>query len=907
MKPYYFLIFVLTFGISHCQLKLEGIVKDSLGNGLELANVIAINKSNNALDSYAITNSEGKYELKLKKNTTYSVQVSYIGMRTTKNLLETFSNDLVQDFVLQEDNILDEVEITYEMPVTISGDTLTYDADSFNKGTERKLEDVLENLPGVEINDDGQVEVEGKVVSKVMVEGKDFFDGDSKLATKNIPSSAVDKVQVLKNYAEVGQLSGVRNNQDNIALNIKLKEGKKNFWFGNVLAGSGEPEVHPTSENLYIFQPKIFYYSPEYSINLIGDFNNIGEVGFSRRDYYNFTGGFKRPSLSSGTNLNLGNNDIGFLTLQNNRAKDINTKFGAANFSWSPKSTLDFGGFAIFSNSKIELQENRFIQYTNEGIGIPDEETSSNTFQENNLGMLKVSTKFQPNTNNQFEYEVFGQLSESQQDQLFFSSINNSIDQYETVAPFSVSQNLNYYYTLDEKNIFAVEAQHVFKDEDPFYNAVLEDKLSYDETAENLGLDQNQSNYNINQDKRVISNQTDAKIDYWYILNKKSNLNFTLGTILSQQKFDSNIFQFLDNGSQLDTSPTMGEELDKNVIDYNFYDIYLGLHYRLKAGIFTLTPGLSGHIYNVNNTQFGLKATDNFVRLLPDLNIIVQLKKSETLNFNYRMQTQFTDVANFASGLVLNNYNAIFTGNPYLENALSHNLSLFYYSFNMFNYTNVFASLNYNKSIDNIRTQSVFQPGTVIRVSTPFNSPFADESFNARGRFQRTFGKIRGTINANFNYSKFNQFIQNRQSLNEVFSQTYRAQLRTNFRTAPNIDLSYRYSIQDNNLGQNNTKFFTKSPNVEIDALFLKSFTFKTDYSFNDFSDENGTINTFEFWNASLSYRKDEDSKFEYQLRATNLLDTRSQNQSNAGNIAVSATEYFIQPRFITLQIRYEL
>ena len=91
--------------------------------------------------------------------------------------------------------------------------------------------------------------------------------------------------------------------------------------------------------------------------------------------------------------------------------------------------------------------------------------------------------------------------------------------------------------------------------------------------------------------------------------------------------------------------------------------------------------------------------------------MIVQLKKSETLNLNYRMQTQFTDVSNFASGLVLNNYNSLFSGNPYLENALSHNVSLFYYSFNMFNYTNVFASLNYNKSIDNIRTQSVFQPG----------------------------------------------------------------------------------------------------------------------------------------------------------------------------------------------------
>ena len=107
-----------------------------------------------------------------------------------------------------QDNSLDEVELTYEMPVTISGDTLVYNADSFNTGTERKLEDVLKNLPGVEINDDGQVEVEGKVVTKLMVEGKDFFDGDTKLATKNIPSNAVDKVQVLKNGERIAEIKG---------------------------------------------------------------------------------------------------------------------------------------------------------------------------------------------------------------------------------------------------------------------------------------------------------------------------------------------------------------------------------------------------------------------------------------------------------------------------------------------------------------------------------------------------------------------------------------------------------------------------------------------------------------------------------------------------------------------------
>lgn len=907
MKYYLISFLVLFFGECFSQVKIEGHVKDTLGNPLELANVIAINKATSTLDSYGITNEKGRYRLSLKKNSSYSLQVSYIGMKSASQDLETTTFNTTQDFILQQDNVLEAVELTYEMPVTVSGDTLTYNADSFNKGTERKLEDVLENLPGVEINDEGQVEVEGKVVSKVMVEGKDFFDGDSKLATKNIPSNAVDKVQVLKNYSEVAQLSGVKNNQDNIAINIKLKEGKKNFWFGNILAGAGEPEVHPTVEPLYLIQPKLFYYSPEYSINIIGDLNNIGEVAFTRRDYFNFTGGFKRPGLSSGTNLNLGSNDIGALTLQNNRAKDINTKFGAANFSWSPKSTLDLGGFAIFSNSRNELQQNRFVQYTDAGIGIPNEETQSNTFQENNLGMLKMSSKYQPNASNQLEYEAFGQLSKSEQDQRFFSSINGSIKQLEAATPYNLSQNLNYYYTLDEYNIFALEAQHVIKDEDPFYNALLEDKLNYDSTAANLGLDNNQSNYNLAQEKRVQSNQLDAKLDYWRILNKKSNLNLTVGTILSHQKFDSNIFQFLDDSSRLDTNPIITQGFDVNAIDYKFADIYLGLHYRLKAGIFTITPGVSGHAYNVNNTQFGQRVTDNFFRFLPDFNVIIQLKKSETLNLNYRMQTQFTDVSNFASGLVLNNYNALFSGNPYLENALSHNVNLFYYSFNMFNYTNVFARLSYNKSIDNIRTQSVFQPGSVIRVSSPFNSPFADESLTANGRFQRTFGKIRASLRGNFNYSKFNQFVQNRRTENETFSQTYRAEIRTNFRTAPNLDLSYRYTIQDNNLGQNSTKFFTNSPSIELDALILKSFTFKTDYSYNDFSNEDEIINTFEFWNASLSYRKDKDAKLEYELKATNILDTRSQNQSNAGNISVSATEYFIQPRFITFRIRLEL
>lgn len=901
MKKLLVILLLFAVGQSFAQVKISGVVKDSIGNPLELANVIAINKETNALESYAISNDQGKYKLDLKSNTTYTLQVSYIGMKTLNEAITTKEDNISKDFTLVEDNALDAVELVYEMPVTVKGDTLIYNADSFKDGTERKLEDILENLPGVEITDDGEIEVEGQTVSKVMVDGKDFFDGDSKLATQNIPSNAVDKVQVLKNYAEVSQLSSVTNNQDNIAINIKLKEGKKNFWFGDITAGAGVAD----EDGLYLVQPKLFYYSPKYSINFIGDLNNIGEVAFSRRDYWNFTGGFQMPSRQSGTNIDLGSNDIGFLTMQNNRAKSIETKFGAANFSYSPKETLDLSGFAIFSNNKNELQENNSVQYTDSDLGIPDEDTQSNTIQNSDLGMLKLSASYKPNVNNQLDYDIFGRISKETQDQRYFSSVIGDIDQYEETSPYSINQNLNYYYTLNDSNIFALEVQHLLQDEDPFYNAYLENKDNYENTAIGLGLDNNQLAYDIAQDKRVKSNQLDAKLDYWNVLNNKSDINFTLGTIFSNQKFDSEIFQFLDDGSTYDPTPIVNDGLDTNNTDYNFTDLYMGVHYRLKTGIFTFTPGLSAHAYSTKNTQYGDTYEDNFFRVLPDFNMIMQLKKSEQIRFNYAMQTQFTDVTNLAKGLVLNSYNALFTGDQTLDNAVSHNLNLSYFSFNMFNYTNVMGNLSYSKRIDQIRTLSDFE--SVIRSSSPFNSSFADETFSAMGRFERRFGKLRAALRGNFSYSKFNQFIENQRSLNENYSQSYKAELRTNFKNAPNVELGYTYSINDSDQGTTRAKYYTNAPSIEFDALIWNSFTFRTDYSYNNFSDNDGTINDFEFWNASISYRKDENAKLEYEIKATNLLDTASQSQSNTSSISVSASEYYIQPRYITFRLIYSL
>jgi hypothetical protein len=714
----------------------------------------------------------------------------------------------------------------------------------------------------------------------------------------------VDKIQVLRNYSEVGQLRSVTNNQDNVALNIKLKKGKENFWFGDVTVGGG---TSPEKE-LYLVQPKLFYYSPKYSLNFIGDINNTGEVALTRRDIRNFGGGFRAPSRSSGTNINLGDNSLNFLTSQAN-ALEIENKLATGNFSYSPNQALDLSGFVIYNSSRIVSRQTSFIQYTDPDLGIPDEATDQSSNERSNQALLKLSARYQPNLNNQMDYDVLGRISNDSQNQNLFSSVVGTTEQLDEVTPYSFNQSLNYYYTLDDKNIFALEAQHLLRNEDPFYNAILVNDPSgsdaFDTTAEALGLDTSLNNYDLGQNRRIKSNQLDAKLDYYHILNTKSNLNLTFGTILSRQEFNSDIFQFLADGSRFDPTPNFNDGLATNDTEYNFSDIYLGIHYRVRMGKFTLTPGFSVHAYGNKNIQFGETFKDNFFRFLPDFETRIQLKKSESLTLRYNMLNQFTDVTRLAEGIVLNNFNSIQFGQPELQNALSHNLSLFYSSFNLFNYTNVFARASYSSNIDQIRSLTTFE--NVIRTSTFFNSSFADENVNVFGRVQRTFGKIRASLNASFNYSKINQFIQGERSLNEGYTQTYTPGIRTNYKVAPNISLRYRYSVTNNNQGGRSTKFVTNAPSAEFDAYIWKSVTFRTNYTYTNQDVGDGESQSFQNWDATLSYRKDRDAKWEYEIRATNILDIDSQVRNSANNLSVFTSETFIQPRFVTFRLVYTL
>jgi len=151
-------IFMVSW-VSTAQINLRGVVKDSIGNPLEMANVIALDTVAKRIASYGFTDAKGNFKLDLKINTVYNIKISYIGFKGISKFLKTKETNISKNYVMLEDKMLDGISIVSKMPVTIKGDTIIYNADSFKNGSERKLEDVLKKLPGVEINDAGEIEV----------------------------------------------------------------------------------------------------------------------------------------------------------------------------------------------------------------------------------------------------------------------------------------------------------------------------------------------------------------------------------------------------------------------------------------------------------------------------------------------------------------------------------------------------------------------------------------------------------------------------------------------------------------------------------------------------------------------------------------------------------------------------
>ena len=908
------MLFFVSFSYSQ-NIRFEGLILDDKKMPLEMANVMAVNQATKAMDAYAITTDKGKFVLNLKAKTDYIIKLSYIGMKNKEVAITTLAENLIQNITMEAGGIeLDGVEIVREMPVSIKGDTIIYNADSFKTGEERKLEDVFKKLPGFEVLPDGQIQVEGKKVAKLFVDGKPFMEGDTKLGSKNIPSDAVDKIQVMRNFNEVSQMKGLENNNDDIALNIKLKKGKDKFWFGDVSGGLA-------NDKGYIINPKLFYYSPKTSINSIVNFNNIGEVSLTSADFFRITGGARNTIGRSGTTLTLNRNFFG-LSGGDNVAK-ASDKFGTLNINQSFSKKWNVTGFAAYSstfNRSITNSERAIFQPNTTEIATL-ENRNNRTDSRNNAFISKLGSKYKASDNFQLDYDVFFRKNgqeENDNSQTNFNSINNgvafnssnSIISFQKQDPIAFNQSLNLFYTQSPKSTWVIEMQHQYEDEDPFYNPQLSVNPYQNSTSSNpddpSNIFINENALNIQQSRFVKTNKIDAKIDYYFQVSNKSIFNVTLGNTNAFQSYNSSILQILEGN----TVNPIEQNAYNNDVRYNFNDLFLGLHYKFILGKFTFNPGFSVHQYNTNNTQFSTPFQLNFSRFLPDMFARWDLKKSENLTYNFNVKNGFNDVNSLVEGYIFTNFNSIARGNSQLENSLVTTHRLAYSKYNLYNFVTIFGNVAYTTTKNPVVNGILFQ--SIYSTSDRLNLDAENENLNGNLFYSKSFKKyykVTGGINASWNKNfvlnrrlisgNVQEFIQGIENVNHG----YNLALATQYKKYPNIDLGYRINFSE----QAATLFTTQTPNVKLNYYFLNGLNVNWDYSFNRFKNETtGVANNFKIMTASLNYIK-KDSKFEYRIQANNLLNTRSRLNNTFNVNGYNANENVILPRFVTFILKYNI
>ena len=881
MKKKLLILLILTISsVSYSQkITLSGTVKDSLQNQLPYANVIAKPKDVTKNLQFAITDNEGYYKLILEKGDTITISISYLGYKPIDYEFVA-SKSTRKDFILQQSSEqLDEVII--EMPVTVRGDTTIYKTSKFIDGSERKLKNVLKKLPGVEVDKNGSVTVQGKKVTKMLVDGKKFFGGNSKLAVENIPANAVGNVEVIDNYNEVSFLKGL-SDSDEMAMNIKLKEDKKRFVFGDIEAGKGNKDFYKTSANL-------FYYSPKTNINFIGNINNIGEKTFTFRDYLSFSGGVN--AVFSGNFSWRGGDFSQFM--QSNDVLKSQQKFGALNITKIATGKLDVSGYAIFSNSET----NNLIENLNEYTTFSEERTNS-TNSDNLLGIGNLNIEYNPNSKEKWYSRSQIKRTNNTNLNSLISVVNantNTINTDRDLTATYINQNIEWHKRQNDKHTFSSVFNYVFNKSD---------KTNYWETKDDAfsGLipRTEQNLYRINQLKNTKEQNIDAVFKHFWEINNSNHIYTTVGNKFLQENFFTEDVQLLDNNS-INSFANGGFGNDLN---FQLNDLFLGVHYKFRTGIFTVKQGFYAHNYNWKTNQSTQIDKNKWV-VLPNFLAKIEFNKSKKITINYNLKTSFSDASKFANRFYLRSYNSVFRGNENIENNLFHNARIYYSRFSLYRGLMLFASLNYNKQIRGLRNTVDFNNINQFLTVKMFDNP----SENWRGNFtiQKSIKKLKYKVDVGFNNSKYIQELNNTIQTNTNNNYDYELGIETLFDNFPTIEIGLKRTIGNFTASTNTSKFVTTEPFVTIDYDFLEGFIFNFDYRKSNYQNKTlGQKNTYEIANATLSY-KTENSAWSYKITAQNLFNAQFKQSNRFSDFLISDTKTFILPRILLFSIGYNL
>lgn len=302
--------FLLTGILYALAYNISGVVADTDNEPLAGASLRLLRARDSVAVKGAAADNDGKYTIRDIANGKYILEASYIGHNKQFVDIAVNGRSLRADTIRLSDEAytLDAITVTgIRTPVKVMEDTIEFNADTYKVQPNAVVEDLLKRLPGVEVSSDGKITSNGKEVTKILVDGKEFFSDDPKVASKNLPVNMVDKLQIVDRKSDLARITGVDDGEEETVINLTVKKGMKNGWFGSAEAGIGTDDRYMGSFNVNRFWN-------DNQITLLGGINNINEPGFTD----GASGRFRRfggdngitTSRALGLNFNVGNKEI---------------------------------------------------------------------------------------------------------------------------------------------------------------------------------------------------------------------------------------------------------------------------------------------------------------------------------------------------------------------------------------------------------------------------------------------------------------------------------------------------------------------------------------------------------------------------------------------------------------------
>lgn len=906
MKKVYLLTvtcFLYSFLLAQKNGVVKGIAFDTLSKlPVAAATVTLLQKSDSSLVSFTMTDSKGRFEVTGLANGEYRLLTTHISYHNSSRYFTIDDNhkQLNLGNIVMNDvtRVLSEVVVTAEAPpVTLIGDTVQYNAGSFKTIPNATVEQLLKKMPGIKVEKDGTVKAQGQEVKKVLVDGKEFFGSDAKIATRNLPADAVDKVQVYDKMSDQAQLTGFDDGNSEKTINLKLKKDKQKGMFGKVMAGGGTSDRYEGKFNVNSFKG-----ARQFSV--IGMGNNTNSEGFSFMDMLNFNGGMNNMQQSGGGGIEINIRNDGAAN-QNDNSNGIRTIWGGGfNYNNIIGSKTNFTSNYFYNrynpNTESHIQRQYFLPdssyYYNQNVFAKN---LNNTHKLNLGADIQLDSFHSIKITPSIGYQQTSTFSVSDYNTLSLSNIAGSSGYSEN---HSNSKGYNFRNDILFRKKFRRGGRTISLSVQNNFNASDGDGtlLSTNTYRNTLGTVIRTDSINQQNTNSSDLNGYTARLVYTEPVFKRSLLEFSVAksnTVSTAQKttYDYNVLS--GKFDQVNDRLTNDYE---NSYGYNS----AGARWRMQLRKFNASAGLNWQQAELEGKSLaaGKDTTINktFYNLLPNARLQYNFTRFRNLRLNYTTSTKQPSVSQLQPVPDNSDPLNIKAGNADLKQELTHAIQLNFFSVNPFRNKNLFAFFNLrrtdNKIVDYDTVDSVG-----VKTTRPVN---ADGVYDITGTINLglPIRFLKGSVHfsTNGSYSKNKSFINDAENL--INTLNIGPDIRFEINATEKLDISlsaginyYRtqYSLQRSL----NTGYLNQQYSTEINWQLPGRFFFNTEFTYAINSQRASGFNTkVPLWNAFISKQFLRFNRGEIKLSAFDLL------KQNIGVSRSTSQNYIEDKRVINLQ-----